>query len=114
MSYQLVLTALSDPTRREILERLRVEERAVGELAAALPVSRPAVSKHLAVLEAAGLVRHVRSGTRSLYSIDARGLEELRSYLDQFWTDVLVAFADRAESEARHSAASAPKAREHR
>jgi DNA-binding transcriptional ArsR family regulator len=96
MSYQLALDALGDPTRRAVLERLRAGELAVGAIAATLPVSRPAVSKHLAVLETAGLVRHDRSGTRSLYSIDTRGLSELRDYLDGFWTDVLHAVAQAA------------------
>ena|SRR5689334_24976663 len=99
MSYQIALAALGDPTRQQILERLRTGEKAVGEIAATLPVSRPAVSKHLVVLEDARLVKHVRSGTRSLYSIDARGLEAVRSYLDGFWTDVLAAFAEAAEKE---------------
>jgi DNA-binding transcriptional ArsR family regulator len=100
MSYQLVLTALGDPTRRAVLERLRGGELPVGAIAEALPVSRPAVSKHLAVLEGAGLVRHVRAGTRSLYSIDTRGLEELRAYVDGFWTDVMSAFAQAASDAA--------------
>ena len=104
MSYQFALAALGDATRREILDRLRGRELAVGELAATLPVSRPAVSKHLAVLEGAGLVRHVRAGTRSLYSIDTRGLEELRAYLDGFWTDVLIAFAQAASDQAAKEA----------
>jgi DNA-binding transcriptional ArsR family regulator len=104
MSYQLALDALGDPTRRAVLERLRDGELAVGAIAATLPVSRPAVSKHLAVLEGAGLVRHVRAGTRSLYSIDTRGLEELRGYLDGFWTDVLIAFAQAASDQAAQEA----------
>ncbi len=99
MSYQLALTALADPTRRSILERLRGAELAVGEIAATVPVSRPAVSKHLVVLERSGLVTHVRAGNRSLYRVDKRGLEELRQYLDEYWTDVLSAFARRAEAE---------------
>src|SRR3954466_2577333 len=100
MSYQSALAALGDSTRQQILERLRGGERAVGEIAADLPVSRPAVSKHLVVLERAQLVRHVRSGTRSLYSIDTRGLEALRGYLDGFWSDVLAAFAQHATAQA--------------
>ena len=99
MSYQSALAALADPTRQAIMDRLRGSRLAVGELAETLPVSRPAVSKHLAVLEHAGLVRHVRVGTRSLYSLDLRGLEDLREYLDSYWTDVLSAFADHAEAE---------------
>src|SRR3954469_19231624 len=104
MSYQSVLTALGDPTRRAVLERLRGGALPVGAIAETLPVSRPAVSKHLAVLEGAGLVRHIRVGTRSLYSIDTRGLEELRQYLDGFWTDVLTSFARAASDQAAQEA----------
>ena len=98
MSYQAALVALADPTRQQIVERLRRGPLPVGEIAAELPVSRPAVSKHLALLERSGLVRHVRSGTRSVYRLDPRGLEEVRGYLDGLWTDVLDAFAAAAES----------------
>ena len=94
MSDQAALDALGDPTRRRILERLRGGPVSVGEVASGLPVSRPAVSKHLKVLGEAGLVTHIRVGTRSLYRIDAQGLEAVRSYLDGFWTDALTAFAE--------------------
>jgi DNA-binding transcriptional ArsR family regulator len=97
MSYETALDALGDPTRRRILERLRSGPVSVGAVADALPVSRPAVSKHLKVLGEAGLVTHVRVGTRSLYRIDTAGLEQVRTYLDGFWTDVLSAFADHIE-----------------
>jgi DNA-binding transcriptional ArsR family regulator len=96
VGYQAALAALSDPTRQAILERLRGTQLPVGQIAAPLPVSRPAVSKHLAVLQSAGLVQRTPSGTRNLYSIDPHGFAELRSYLDSFWTDVLAAFAERA------------------
>lgn len=92
------LTALADPTRRAIFERLRGGPLAVGELAEGLPVSRPAVSQHLKVLEGAGLVTVSREGTRRLYRIEPRGLEPLRRYLDSFWDDVLSAFARAADS----------------
>jgi DNA-binding transcriptional ArsR family regulator len=65
----------------------------VGELASGLPVSRPAVSQHLKVLKEAGLVREERRGTRGYYSIEPRGLEPLRAYLESFWGEVLVSFA---------------------
>ena len=90
--------ALADPTRRSIFERLRSGELAVGALAKELPVSRPAVSQHLKVLESAGLVVARQEGTRRLYRIDPRGLEPLRRYLDGFWGDVLSAFTDAAET----------------
>ncbi len=91
-SYANVLTALSDPTRRDVLERLRQGPRSVTALAETLPVSRPAVSQHLKVLGKAGLVTQEKAGTRHMYSVDPRGLVELRKYLDSFWSDVLLAF----------------------
>lgn len=97
MAYQSALAALADPTRREILERLRSGPRAVGVLAEGLPVSRPAVSQHLRVLREAGLVNEQRQGTRRMYGLEARGLVELRRYLDRFWGDVLDAFKAEAD-----------------
>ena len=94
------MDALGDPTRRAILERLRGGTKAVGELADGLPVSRPAVSQHLRVLEAAGLVSARREGTRRLYRLDPGGLDEVRAALDRFWTDALAACAAAAEEEA--------------
>ena len=95
------MDALGDGTRRLILERLRSGPRAVGELAAELPVSRPAVSQHLRVLKEAGLVTERRNGTRRLYRVDTDGLAEVRDYLESFWTDVLAAFEAAAEAEAK-------------
>jgi DNA-binding transcriptional ArsR family regulator len=86
------LDALGDPTRRRVLELLRDGPRAVGELAADLPVSRPAVSQHLRVLKGAGLVSERKDGTRHLYRIDPQGLAALRAYLESFWDDALEAF----------------------
>jgi DNA-binding transcriptional ArsR family regulator len=97
-TYGLVFTALADPTRRSILERLRHGPRSVGELAGGLPVTRPAVSQHLKVLSAAGLVRHEARGTRHYYSIDPSGLRALRAYLDDFWGEVLAAFKAAADT----------------
>ena len=70
---------------------------AVGRLADGLPISRPAVSQHLKVLKGAGLVREKRMGTRRIYSVELRGLTQLRRYLDSFWTDVLDSFQAEAE-----------------
>ena len=84
-----VWDALGDWTRRQILEGLRHGPRSVGELAASLPVSRPAVSQHLRVLKEAGLVADRKVGTRRFYEVDRNGLGELRSWLDDFWGDVL-------------------------
>jgi DNA-binding transcriptional ArsR family regulator len=85
-------TALADPTRRTIFERVAERPSAVSELANGLPVSRPAVSQHLRVLKDAGLVRDRRAGKRRIYSVDAIGLGVFRSELDQFWSKALVAY----------------------
>jgi DNA-binding transcriptional ArsR family regulator len=91
-TYQNGFTALADPTRRAIFERLARGPRAVGELAAEFPVSRPAVSQHLRVLKDAGLVADRPDGNRRLYSVDRRGVEAMRAYLDSFWSDALAVF----------------------
>ena len=88
----LVLDALGDPTRRAILELLRDGPRPVGELAGALPVSRPAVSQHLAVLKAAGLVSDRAAGRRRLYAVDPAGLDALRAYLEGLWGQALASY----------------------
>jgi DNA-binding transcriptional ArsR family regulator len=98
MAYESALIALADPTRRSILERLRAGPVSVGDLAKGLPISRPAVSQHLKVLKRAQLVRERRLGTRRLYSVEPRGLEDLRRYLESFWSDVLDAFKTHAET----------------
>lgn len=92
MAYAEVLTALADPTRRQIFEALREHPKTVGELAAGQPVSRPAVSQHLRVLESARLVRVEPHGNRRLYSIKRDGLDDLRHYLESFWSDVLSSY----------------------
>ena len=92
MTYEIVLSALSDPTRRGILGLLRQGPRPVGELAERLPVSQPAVSQHLKVLREAGLVQAEKAGVRSIYHLRPGGLGPLRSYLDAFWGDALEAF----------------------
>jgi DNA-binding transcriptional ArsR family regulator len=91
------LTALGDPTRRAIFERLAERPRAVGELAGELPVSRPAVSQHLRVLKDAGLVIDRPDGTRRIYQLDPQGVDGLRRYLDGFWNRSLAAFKAAAE-----------------
>lgn len=90
-----VLDALGDPTRRVILETLRRDgPSSVGALAEQVPVSRPAISQHLKVLGAVGLVDHESRGTRNIYRVHRAGLDELRDWLDQFWGDALDAYAD--------------------
>ena len=85
-------TALGDPTRRAIFERLLAQPRAVGELASELPVSRPAVSQHLKVLKGAGLVFDRPDGTRRIYQANPDGLAALRAELDRFWLQALANF----------------------
>lgn len=97
----MTLRALADAMRREILDGLRRGPRPVGEIAATLPVSRPAVSQHLRVLQDAGLVVQRRRGTRRLYSVEPRGLVELRGYLDSLWGDALAAFGDEPSERTR-------------
>lgn len=93
MTYDLIFSALADPTRRHIFEDLRTKPLSVADLAARQTVSRPAVSQHLKVLEGAGLVNVEPQGTRRLYSIRKEGLDALRAYLDGFWSDALQAYA---------------------
>jgi DNA-binding transcriptional ArsR family regulator len=77
--------ALSDPRRRAILRLLRDGERSVGELAGKLPISRPAVSRHLRLLREAGLVKERAVGTRRLYALHDLGADEVRRYLEAVW-----------------------------
>lgn len=88
------ITALADPTRRKVFERLRSGEAPVGEIARGLPVTRPAVSQHLRVLKDAGLVIDRAEGARRVYRIDPQGLAAIRIWLDQFWDAALQAYAD--------------------
>src|SRR5690349_24705884 len=90
-------TALADPTRRQIFERLASGPKPVGKLAEGLPISRPAVSQHLAALKAAGLVTDHADGARRIYRIDPNGLAAIRTWLDQFWTEALVSYASEVE-----------------
>jgi DNA-binding transcriptional ArsR family regulator len=90
-------TALGDPTRRQIFERLAKGPLAVGALAVGLPVSRPAVSQHLKVLKDARLVVAEEDGTRRLYRVDTAGVEAMRHYLDRFWDRALAGFKAAAE-----------------
>ncbi|MBB5318230.1 ArsR/SmtB family transcription factor [Tunturibacter empetritectus] len=94
---QQQLDALGDVTRRLLLERLRRGPLPVGELARGLTVSRPAVSQHLRVLKEAKLVRDEAAGARRYYSLDPKGFEALRKYLDNFWGEALEAFQAKVE-----------------
>ena len=92
-----LLDALGDPTRRAIVERLAERPRAVGELADALPISRPAVSQHLKVLKDAGLVTERAAGTRRIYRVDPVAVAALRDQLDTLWRRALTGFAEIVE-----------------
>ena len=91
------ISALGDPTRRAIFESLARRPKAVGEIAAELPVSRPAVSQHLRVLKEAGLVADRPDGTRRIYQIRQQGVQAIHGYLDQMWGQAMAAFAAGAE-----------------
>lgn len=91
------LDALGSPVRREILRRLRARPLAVGELASGFPVSRPAISRHLRLLEDAGLVEQRGQTGRGVYAVRVQGLASVREYLDEFWDVAL----DRLEELAR-------------
>jgi len=98
------IAALGDPTRRAIFESLARRPKAVGELAAELPVSRPAVSQHLRVLKDAGLVSDRADGTRRIYQIRRQGVQAIHGYLDQMWGQAMAAF----QAEAVRAASRAP------
>ena len=97
-TYTHPLDALGDRTRRQVFELLRDGPRSVGELAEDLPVSRPAVSQHLRVLEEARLVTHRKNGTRHLYELDSAGVGVLRDWVDGFWNEALARFKAAAET----------------
>jgi DNA-binding transcriptional ArsR family regulator len=99
MTYEEALSALDDPTRRLLLERLTAGPRPAGELAAGLPISRPAVSQHLRVLREAQLVSEHREGTKRIYRLNPEGLTELRAYFDNFWQQALADFQEAADHE---------------
>src|SRR3954453_16228838 len=105
MTYQSDgFTALADPTRRSIFERLAERPSAVGELAGAFPVSRPAVSQHLKVLKEAGLVTARPDGNPRTYQVDPGGLQAMRAELDRFWTQALASFKELVEQDAEEDA----------
>jgi DNA-binding transcriptional ArsR family regulator len=99
MSYGAVLDALGDPTRRAVFERVARGPVSVGAIAETLPVTRPAVSRHLRVLREAGLVTPRRQGTRNLYALDERGLEDLHAWVTRHWDEVLARFATHVDAE---------------
>jgi DNA-binding transcriptional ArsR family regulator len=84
--------ALADPNRRAIAQLLGGGERSVQELADSMPISRPAVSRHLRLLKSAGLVTDRAEGTRRLYRLHDEGIEAVRAYLEQVWGDAATRF----------------------
>ena len=95
--------ALGDGRRREILHLLRDKDMAVHEIAEMLPISRPAVSRHLALLKRAGLVAERAEGTRRIYHLESEGLTDVRRYLETVWGDALTRFSLVAENTERKS-----------
>jgi DNA-binding transcriptional ArsR family regulator len=93
------MDALGDPTRRAIVDRLTAGPLSVGQIAAGLPISRPAVSQHLRVLRRAGLVRDRPLGTRRLYALDPAGIAAMREYWERTWSLVMDRFRAAAERE---------------
>lgn len=93
------LGAIAEPKRRAILQLVANEELAAGEIAARFSVTRPAISQHLTLLKAAGLLMERREGTRRLYRLRTEGLVELRAFLDELWPDTLERFKAVAEAE---------------
>jgi DNA-binding transcriptional ArsR family regulator len=91
------MAAIANETRAQILQRLEGGEKTVGELAEGLPVSRPAISQHLRVLEQAKLVTEKYQGTRHVYRLDLNGFAGIRSWVDRFWADALTSFASEVE-----------------
>ena len=98
MSYPIAtMAAIANETRAEILQRLESGEKTVGELAEGLPVSRPAISQHLRVLEQAKLVTEKYQGTRHVYRLDLNGFTGIRTLVDRLWADALTKFASEVE-----------------
>jgi DNA-binding transcriptional ArsR family regulator len=98
-TYERSLEALADPTRRAIFERIKLRALPVGTIAQHFPVSRPAVSQHLRVLKAAGLVTERRDGARRLYRADPSGLASLHGYIEDFWQQALDSYKRHVDGE---------------
>lgn len=103
VTYQGVLASLGEESRVRILELLKAAPASVGQLAEQLPISRPAVSQHLGVLQEQALVTHTTVGTRHVYRVDRAGFEVLRVWLDDFWSTAFDSFVDYAEKEIGHA-----------
>jgi DNA-binding transcriptional ArsR family regulator len=102
-TYQGVLAALGEQQRLRIVERLVTAPASVGELARELPISRPAVSQHLRVLQQHGLVSHRSEGTRNVYRVEPAGFSILRSWLDDLWSTAFDSFVAYATEQSKES-----------
>ena len=102
-TYEAVLDALGDSTRRHILRTLHRGPRSVTDIAQELPVSRPAVSQHLKVLRSGGLVAFETVGTRNLYRVDPTGMHALRAWMDEFWDTALASYAEFARQQSEQA-----------
>ena len=89
---EVALTALGDPSRRAILERLTKGSQTVGQIAHHLPISRPAVSRHLRLLKSVGLVSVTHVGTRNFYQLDSAGTEVVKAYIERVWGEAATRF----------------------
>jgi DNA-binding transcriptional ArsR family regulator len=99
---EAALRAIAEPRRRRILQLVSDDELSAGEIASHFDVSRPAISQHLTVLKGAGLVTERREGTRRLYLVRNEGLDEIREFLDEFWSDGLERLKAAAEQSERN------------
>ena len=108
---EAALRAIAEPHRREILRLVAEDERSAGEIASHFDVTRPAISQHLRVLQDAGLLHVRRDGTKRMYHVRSAGLDELRSFLSDFWGDSLARLKDVAEDAERHGGAGQGKGR---
>ena len=105
---EAVARAIAEPRRRAILRLVRDDELAAGEIAAHFDVTRPAVSQHLTVLKEAGLVSERRDGTKRIYRFRPEGVEELRAFIEDMWTERLATLKDEAEREERRRRGAGP------
>ena len=96
-----VFDALGNPMRRKILRILSARPLAVGQIASRLPVSRPAVSKHLLILETVHLVAHQKQGNRNIFRLDGGGVRPAQEFLQDFWEGALARFKIAAENSPR-------------
>ncbi len=94
-----IFFALSDPTRRDVLERIRNGPMPAGKIAEGLPVTRPAVSQHLRILKDAELIQERREGTKRIYGLNPLGLEALKEFFDDYWSVAMTRFKDFVETE---------------